>query len=224
MAPTPPRLTASRGSATLAGVTEPSPTLVHELWEEADGLTMVCPAGPEGEDARALLGPRARLDWVFEASSHFDAMTKYHERMEWEPYTTTEPWDHEPYSSERIARQRAALTAELGNREVIAASRMARAWREAAVDLGIRFESPFALRQGDATYWCAGWLPDFGAPNGAVIICPHALDEAFDAAESLGIYASGLRPYYYEIYDRAGFSGTLSDWGWFGDPDATPEW
>src|SRR6478672_7975008 len=119
MAPTPPRLTASRGSATLAGVTEPSPTLVHELWEEADGLTMVCLAGPEGEGARALLGPGARLDWVFEASSHFDAMTQYHDRMEWAAYTTAEPSDYEPYASERIARQRAAMAAEMGNREVI---------------------------------------------------------------------------------------------------------
>jgi hypothetical protein len=175
-------------------MTEPSPTLVHELWEEADGLTMVCAAGPEGEGARALLGPGARLDWVFEASSHFDAMTRYHDRMEWAAYTTAEPSDHEPYASERIARQRAALEAELGNREVIAASRRAGAWRAAAIDLGIRFASPFALRQGDATYWCAGWLPDFGGPNGAVILCRHALDEAFDVADPWESMRRGCAP------------------------------
>ena len=127
-----------------AGGTEP----VHELWEEHDGRTMVCFAGPAGDAARASLEPGARLSWVFEASSHFDAMTRYHDRMEWAPYNSPQPLDLEPYPSEWIVEQRAALAAELGNRDVIAAGASARAWREAAADLGIRFESPFAMSHG----------------------------------------------------------------------------
>lgn|GEM_PF-677525 len=198
--------------------------LVHELWEEQDGRTMVCYAGPGGDTARASLEPGARLRWVFEADSHFEAMTLYHDRMEWAPYNTPQPEDLEPYPSEWVVEQRAALAAELGNRDVIAAGAAARAWREAASDLGVRLESPFAMHHGGTTYWCAGWLPDFGGSKGVIIACRHAHDDIFDASEALGYYASGLNPYYYETYDRRIFSETLNDWGWFGDPSAAPAW
>jgi len=205
-------------------MTERSATLVQELWEEEDGRTMVCEAGPAGDGARALLAPRARLAWVFEACSHFDAMTKYYDRMAWGPYTTDQTWDHEPYPTEWVVKQRAALAAELNNRDVIAASRAAQAWRMAAVDLGIRFESPFAMQHNGSVYWCAGFLPEFGGPQGAIIASRHSHDDVFDVAEALGFYASGLNPYYYEIYDRSRFVETLNDWGWFGDPSARPSW
>ena len=201
-----------------------SQLLVHELWEESDGPTMVCQAGPAGDAAPASLGRRARLQWVFEARSHFDAMTQYHARMNWAPYTSSQLEDLDPYPAEWIARQQAALVAELGDRAVIASGRMASAWREAAADLGIRFESPFAMQYGGADYWCSGWLPDFGGPTGAIIACRHSVDAVLDVADSLNFYASGLSPYYYEVYDRDSFVETLNDWGWFGDPLAVPPW
>jgi len=205
-------------------MTERSATLVHELWEEADGLTMVCEAGPGGDEARALLGPAARLAWVFEGHSHFDTMTRYYDRMDWGPYSTDQACDFDQYPIDRIFEQRTALAKEIGNRDVIATSRAARAWQTAAADLGIRLESPFELQHNGTTYWCAALLPDFGGPKGAIIACRHAHDEIFDVASELGFYASGLSPYHYELYERDSFSETLNDWGWFGDPSAAPAW
>jgi len=111
-----------------------------------------------------------------------------------------------------------------GERDTIAASAMARAWRSAASDLGIRFVSPFSITYKDAAYWCSGWLPDFGCPKGAIIAGRDTVEEIFDVADALGFYASGLSPYHYEKYDRARFVETLNDWGWFSDPADAPPW
>ncbi len=68
--------------------------VLHELWEDEDepseGWTF-CLAGPMGNDARAWLSPRARLIWTLEAASHFEAMTRYYERMGWGVYSTDFP-------------------------------------------------------------------------------------------------------------------------------------
>jgi hypothetical protein len=101
---------------------------------------------------------------------------------------------------------------------------MAAAWRHAANDLAIRFESPFAMEYQGQTYWCSGWLPDFGNDRGTIIAGRHAVDEIFDVAFALGYYTSGLSPYHYEQYDRDLFIETLNDWGWFGDKDKSPAW
>jgi hypothetical protein len=101
---------------------------------------------------------------------------------------------------------------------------MTGAWLEAARDLSIRFEAPFAIEHEGSLYWCAGWLPDFGCPRGAVIAGREAVDEIFDVAEALGYYASGLNPLYYETYDRELFVDTLNDWGWYGDAAEAPPW
>lgn len=112
----------------------------------------------------------------------------------------------------------------LGDREKIATGAMARAWRHAARDLGIRFDSPFAIELRGTIYWCAGLLPDFGCERGAIIAGRDSLDSVFVAADGLGFFASGLNPEYYERYERALFVETLNDWGWFGEPAAVPSW
>ena len=72
----------------------------HELWECGQGRSTFCLAEQLGDDARALLGPEARLVWQVEAGSHFDAMAKYDEHMEWGEYTTDFPAvDRETYRS-----------------------------------------------------------------------------------------------------------------------------
>ena len=35
--------------------------------------------------------------WEVDAGSHFEAMTLYHEHMNWGPYTTEHEWDDRPY-------------------------------------------------------------------------------------------------------------------------------
>ena len=81
-----------------------SKSLVHEIWVDEDGLEMCCLAGPDGDEVRALSG-NLRLVHVFEASSHIDAMRKYHAFLGREPYTTTHAWDSEPYPEAWYTRQ-----------------------------------------------------------------------------------------------------------------------
>jgi hypothetical protein len=71
--------------------------LRHELWEEY-GLKTFCLAGPDGDDARKLLGPTTKLIWTaVDAASHFEAMTEYYKFMNWGEYTTDQEWDRQPY-------------------------------------------------------------------------------------------------------------------------------
>jgi len=71
--------------------------MLHELWIESTGQTF-CLAGPNGDAARALLEPGARLTWTVNADSHFEAMTKYYEHMVWGTYKSDFPEiDSQPY-------------------------------------------------------------------------------------------------------------------------------
>lgn len=63
----------------------------HELWVEAEDSQTFCLAGPHGDGARALLGKDAKLVWTCEASSYFEAMTKYYAYMDWGEYETDFP-------------------------------------------------------------------------------------------------------------------------------------
>ncbi len=61
----------------------------HELWMNKDGLGTFCLAGVHGDGARKnLVEPGSELVWTCEASSHFEAMTKYYKYMNWGEYTT----------------------------------------------------------------------------------------------------------------------------------------
>jgi len=85
-------------------------SLLHEVWEEPDGngrmLESLFLAGPDGDGARALLSKGARLVATFKASSHAEAMTKYHALYQRGDYVTAYPADHEPYPLEWQIRQR----------------------------------------------------------------------------------------------------------------------
>jgi hypothetical protein len=72
-------------------------SLEHEIWQDPDGCTMVCLAGARGDGARALLVPGAKRLATFQADSHYDAMSRYHDFMGWPQYTTEHPSDREPY-------------------------------------------------------------------------------------------------------------------------------
>lgn len=72
----------------------------HELWiEDEDGQTF-CLAGPHGYSARRLLEPGAKLVWTCEASSYFEAMTKYYEYMGWGEYKSDYPEEDKKAYSE----------------------------------------------------------------------------------------------------------------------------
>jgi hypothetical protein len=74
--------------------------LIHELWEDPDGLWTFCPAGPKGKAARDNLPPTSRLVWTVEADSHFAAMTAYYRRQGWGEYSTEHPQDFDSYPDE----------------------------------------------------------------------------------------------------------------------------
>ena len=63
----------------------------HELWIENEDEQAFCLSGPRGDGARNLLETGAKLIWTCEASSNFEAMTKYYEYMGWGEYTTDFP-------------------------------------------------------------------------------------------------------------------------------------
>jgi hypothetical protein len=75
-------------------------TLKHEVWQDPQGLTMICLAGPMGDAARSLQEPGSVLLCVIEGDSHFDAMTKYYRYMGWGDYSTDQSWDLKPYPEE----------------------------------------------------------------------------------------------------------------------------
>jgi hypothetical protein len=86
--------------------------LQHEIWidrdEDGNALESCVLAGPSGDDARKLLSPNARLAHVFEASSHFEAMTIYYRLLKRGAYTTDQEWDHEPYPDAWLEIQQSA--------------------------------------------------------------------------------------------------------------------
>ncbi|WP_205629807.1 hypothetical protein [Dechloromonas denitrificans] len=74
--------------------------LKHEIWIDSDGLPSLCLAGPMGDGFRSLQEHGAALIGLIDATSHFEAMTKYYEIMGWGVYTTDFESDHESYSEE----------------------------------------------------------------------------------------------------------------------------
>jgi hypothetical protein len=104
---------------------------------------------------------------------------------------------------------------------------MARAWKQAAQDLGFEFVSPFAFVGNDGReYECSGLLKFFGNPNGTLICSrfDRDCDKFYEVINGLGFYSSALNPRYYEKYDRARFMETLRDWRWYGPEDRRPDW
>jgi hypothetical protein len=76
----------------------------HELWKEKNGFTF-CLAGSMGDGARAMMENGAELIWTVEAASHFEAMTKYCEYMDWGEYKTEFEQDKNPYPNDWIETQ-----------------------------------------------------------------------------------------------------------------------
>lgn|SRR5678815_4083903 len=79
--------------------------LVHELWVDAEGLDLLCLAGPMGDEVRRLLKQPARLVRTLSAESHFDVMTKYYTLRGLGDYRTDHAWDFQPYPEEWLSVQ-----------------------------------------------------------------------------------------------------------------------
>jgi hypothetical protein len=109
-------------------------------------------------------------------------------------------------------------------KKYIPTPRMADVWEKAAADLKITFISPFTIEYNGKTIVCAGFLPDFGCPKGAIVLELYDSDEVYEACVKGGYFISKLNPFEYEKYSRELFIATLNDWGWFGDSKNIPQW
>ena len=81
---------------------------------------------------------------------------------------------------------------------------MARAWLDAAEDLGIRARHPFTFttKSGVAATTSGVYLPDFGAPAGALLLCRFDPDELYELVADTDFFESALNPHSYEPYRR----------------------
>tara|TARA_R110002096_G_scaffold119088_4_gene257978 strand:+ start:55 stop:327 length:273 start_codon:yes stop_codon:yes gene_type:complete len=74
----------------------------HDIWQDKEGLTSLCFSGDLGEESRSLLEPDSKIIHSFYADSHFNAMTKYYEYMDWGVYETEFDIDKESYDLGKI--------------------------------------------------------------------------------------------------------------------------
>ncbi len=69
----------------------------HDIWEDPEGLTLLCFSGELGAESRKLLKPNSKIIRSFDADSHFDAMTKYYAFMDRGKYKSDFEEDKQPY-------------------------------------------------------------------------------------------------------------------------------
>ena len=73
--------------------------LLHEIWDDSEGLTGLILAGERGEAARKLFEEEGKkLVHTFYASSHFEAITIYYDYNGWGEYITVYEYDKLPYT------------------------------------------------------------------------------------------------------------------------------
>jgi len=60
-------------------------------------MTALLFSGDLGNEGRSTLDDDYKIVHSFYAESNFEAMTKYYEYMDWEPYTTEFEIDKNPY-------------------------------------------------------------------------------------------------------------------------------
>ena len=77
----------------------------HDIWKSDDDLTSLCYSGELGEESRSILEPNSKIIHSFYADSHFDAMTKYYEFMDWGIYETEFEIDKEPYDLQELKKR-----------------------------------------------------------------------------------------------------------------------
>jgi hypothetical protein len=80
-------------------------SIKHDIWQDKEGLTSLCFSGDLGDESRSLLEPDSKIIHSFYAHSHFDAMTKYYEFMDWGKYDTEFDIDMEPYNLEQMEKR-----------------------------------------------------------------------------------------------------------------------
>lgn len=80
-------------------------SIKHDIWQNDKELTSLCFSGELGEESRSFLEPDFKIIHSFFSNSHFDAMTKYYEFIDWGTYETEFDIDKEPYNLEKIEKR-----------------------------------------------------------------------------------------------------------------------
>ena len=84
------------------------PELLHEYWENDDGGAF-SPVTELGDRQRPQLTPNSRLVFAVRASSWFEAMQRYQERLGYGDYTPPEDVPDHIYTDAEFAEQEAYL-------------------------------------------------------------------------------------------------------------------
>lgn len=80
-------------------------TLKLDIWKNREGLTALLFSGDLGNEGRSTLDNDYEVVHSFHAGSHFEAMTKYYEYMDWGVYTTEFDVDKDPYDLKNFKGQ-----------------------------------------------------------------------------------------------------------------------
>ena len=79
-------------------------SLRHDVWKNKEGLTALLFSGDLGKEGRTALKEDYEIIHSFYADSHFDAMTRYYEFMDWGQYQTEFEADKKPYDLEQLEK------------------------------------------------------------------------------------------------------------------------
>lgn len=77
-----------------------------DIWKNKEGLTALLFSGDLGQEGRNSFEDDYEIVHSFYANSHYDAMTKYYEYMDWGPYDTEFEVDKEPYDMGQLERRK----------------------------------------------------------------------------------------------------------------------
>jgi len=77
----------------------------HDIWENPEGLTSLIYSDELGAESRSLLEQNSKIIHSFYAESHFEAMTKYYEFMNFGIYETEFEEDKELYDLNKILKR-----------------------------------------------------------------------------------------------------------------------
>ncbi|WP_113652194.1 hypothetical protein [Pedobacter namyangjuensis] len=101
--------------------------------------------------------------------------------------------------------------------------KLIQAWKEASKDLEIQIETPFLLKIDNKEIKYDLLIKSFGSKFGTLIITTDDMSD-FDKGEKFGFYCSALNPFHYNKYDKENYIETLTDWGYYGQPESKPKW
>lgn len=100
---------------------------------------------------------------------------------------------------------------------------LVKAWQFAGAALNVTVLAPYQITLRDQRVVdVEAFLPDFGSPNGIVLV--ELEDEARTSLIATSLTYYSMVSSAYEAFEAQQFIATLNDWGWFGPPDKAPPW